>query len=83
MKRIIATLLIVATLGLTACGNDMVIGGKNYSTYGLINADQEKDPNIKYKVIVGNIIWSVILIETIAAPVYFLGFSLYQPIGSK
>ena len=83
MKKIIATILVIATLALSACGNDMVINGRNHSTYGLINADQEKDPNVKYKVIVGNVIWGIILVETIFVPVIMFGFALYEPVGAK
>jgi len=84
MKKIIAVILAVAIMSLaTGCGSDMVINGKNHSTYGLINADQEKDPAVKYKVIVGNVVWGIILLETIVAPVYFFGFSLYEPVGPK
>ena len=83
MKRIIAVILAIAIMSLAGCGSDMVINGKNHSTYGLINADQEKDPAVKYRVVVGNVVWGIILFETIIAPVYFFGFSLYEPVGPK
>lgn len=83
MKKIIAAILAVAILSLAACGNEMVINGKNHSTYGLINKDQEKDPTVQYRVIVGNVFWGIVLVETIFAPVYFFGFSLYEPVGLK
>lgn len=83
MKRIIASVLVLATLCLAACGNDMVINGKKHSTYGLLNAEEERDPNVKYHVIAGNVIWGILLFETIIAPVYFFGFSLYEPVGLK
>ena len=83
MKKIVAMILVLATLCLAACGNDMVINGKKHSTYGLFNADEEKDPNVKYHVIIGNVFWGIVLFETIAAPVYFFGFSLYEPVGLK
>lgn len=67
----------------TTCGSDKVINGVEYETYGLINANDEKVPNIKYKPIWGNIIWSVILFQTIVSPIYFLGFSMFEPVGIK
>jgi hypothetical protein len=33
--------------------------------------------------IIGNIVWSCILVETVIAPIYFLGFSVYEPVGKK
>jgi hypothetical protein len=36
-----------------------------------------------YEIIPGNVVWSVILIETIIAPVYFVGFSMFEPVRPK
>lgn len=66
-----------------ACGSSKVIDGIEYETYGLINQDDEKAPNIKYKPIWGNIIWGAILVETVIIPIYFFGFSLFEPVGKK
>lgn len=85
MKKLIALILIVSLL--TACGRPMDIttatGTKEYPTYGLFNESSDKSKNVCYKVSVGNIVWSIILIETIVMPVYFVGFSLYNPTGPK
>uniref|UniRef100_A0A6M3L851 Lipoprotein n=1 Tax=viral metagenome TaxID=1070528 RepID=A0A6M3L851_9ZZZZ len=75
----LAIIFLFATIG---CGNTKVIDGKEYDTYGLLNIS-DKNPNIEYRTIVGNVIWSIILIETIIFPIYFIGFSLYEPIGIK
>lgn len=48
--------------------------------YGWANKS-EKVEGIEYKVSVGNIIWSVILSETIAVPIYFTGWKLWEPVG--
>jgi len=82
MKKFIAILLVVATLGLSACGSDKTINGKLYTTYGLFNPE-DKDPKIQYKVIMGNVVWSVLLFSTVAAPLYFFGWSLFAPIRAK
>ena len=66
-----------------ACGSDKTINGKYYETYGLINKDEVKDLNIEYKLITGNIVWGIILIETVIVPLYFFGWSLWEPIKSK
>jgi len=59
----------------------MVIGGRHYETYGYLNKDEVKAPNVRYRVVVGNLVWSVLLGETIIAPIYFIGFDLFEPVG--
>lgn len=76
-------LLCVFLIFLAGCGNTKVINGIKYDTYGLINTDAKKNPNIEYEIIWGNMIWGCILAETVIAPVYFFGFSLFEPVGPK
>lgn len=80
MRYIIGALVVVMLAG---CADDMEINGKTYGTYGIINKDEVKDPAIEYKLCVGNLIWSGILFETAIAPIYFIGFSIYEPVGVK
>ena len=81
-KKIMSIIICVSFLSiLPGCGNNKVIDGHEYETYGLLNEDSTKNSNIKYDIIWGNIIWGVILIETIVAPIYFFGFSLFEPTG--
>jgi len=80
--KYVCALVLVAML-VAGCGSPKVINGKQYETYGLLNADNVKDPNIRYEPSLGNIIWGIALIGTIAAPVYFFGFSLFNPVGHK
>ena len=65
---------------LASCGDSIVYKGKKYETYGLFNKDEVRDENIEYRLILGNAIWGIILVETIVAPVCFYGFSLYEPV---
>lgn len=81
MKKLILALL-AATM-MSACANEKDIDGKHYETYGLLNKDEVRDPNIKYRLVKGNVFWGIALSETIAAPIYFFGFSLYEPVGKK
>lgn len=74
--------LVLAAM-LAGCGSPKVINLKCYETYGLLNSDKYKDPNIIYEPSWGNIFWSVMLIETIVAPIYFLGYSMFNPISHK
>lgn len=80
MKKIIAVVMMVCFLSVfVGCGDDKVIKGKLYETYGLLSDDDAKDPNVKYSLIVGNVVWGVLLAETIIAPIYFFGFSIKEP----
>ena len=84
MKRVLAMVCILLVLVCSfACGSDKVIDGKKYTTYGLVNRDEARDPNIEYSLILGNCVWGIILCETVVAPVYFFGFSVYEPVGKK
>lgn len=81
-KRLIAV-LIVLSLALSGCGQPLTMGTKTYPTYGLFNESTDKSKDVCYKISVGNVIWSIILVETIIAPIYFVGFSLYNPVRMK
>jgi len=74
-------LLVVAVLA--GCGTPRTINGKHHDTVGLLSDESERDPCVRYKTIVGNAVWGTILFGTVAAPVYFFGFSLYEPVGAK
>ena len=78
-KFVTSVLIIVMFFTVVGCGNTKWFDGVEYDTYGIFTLD-EKANNIKYKVIVGNVVWSIILMETIVAPIYFLGFSLFEPV---
>lgn len=78
-KRFIALLLVVIIL--MGCGSNMVIDGKEYETYGLFNKEEVRSSNVRYGLIMGNVVWGIVLCSTVVAPVYFFGFSIYEPIG--
>lgn len=82
MKKFICWIVVIAFLFsmIVGCGDSKVIDGKEYETYGLLNEHSVRDPNIHYQTIVGNVVWGIVLCETIIAPVYFFGFSLYEPV---
>jgi hypothetical protein len=81
MKKLIALALCLSFF--YGCGDPKVINGKKYDTYGLLNANEKKNENIEYHLVVGSIICSVFFVETIIAPIYCLGFDLYEPVGVK
>jgi len=85
MKRLFLVLLAVLLLAgcLSGCADDLTVNGKTYESYGFIDKDDERDPGIEYDLCIGNLVWSVILFETAIAPIYFLGFSIMEPVGVK
>jgi len=68
---------------ITGCGNSKIIDGVRYETYGLLNKNAVKSNSIEYRAIFGNIMWSFFLFETIIMPLYFVGYSLYEPVKKK
>jgi hypothetical protein len=76
---------IVAALAaaLSGCARDLHACGKIYTSYGLLSPDDAKNPNLRYEVIWGNVFLGVVMFETIIAPIYFFGFSLFEPVGAK
>lgn len=70
----------VCLLFLSGCADTKHIEGTTYDTYGLINKDEVRNDAIKYRLVWGNVAWSVVLCETIVAPIYFIGFSMYEPV---
>lgn len=82
MKKLVLVMCMVSLLA-AGCSSDKVINGKEYKTYGLINQEDNKAANIKYKPCWGNIVWGCILIETIIGPIYFFGFDMFEPDSSK
>lgn len=84
LKRILSLILVVSyALSLTACADNKRINGVMYETYGFLNKEEVRNPNISYEASIGNVIWGIIFSETLIAPIYFFGFSLYEPVGPK
>ena len=84
MKKFLCLMaLVMFTLTATGCGSDKQINGTWYETKGLATLD-DKHPCVHYSFIVGNLVWSsIILSKTLVAPVSFIGWSLYEPVGEK
>jgi len=97
MKKNYVFLFIVVAMMVSSCANskhirmpiEKQIDGKTYvidttvnvKPYGLFNQEKKKIEGVEYKLVVGNVIWSVILIETIGVPIYFIGWRLFEPVG--
>jgi hypothetical protein len=83
MRKFALILAISSLLALSSCGAPKEIDGNTYPTHGYFNEDTSKSKNVCYEVSVGNIVWSIILIETIVMPIYFIGWSLFNPVSKK
>ncbi len=98
MKILIAIVLVIALLlalplftavggcasEKTLCRNvDTVKVCKIYPPCGLFDQDECKDPDVRYKVSIGNIICDIIFIEIIFVPVVLAGWYLWEPVGYK
>lgn len=84
MRKVLSIILIVALASsLGACAREANICGTTYTPYGLLNENDKKNPDIEYEVVWGNVFWGIVLMGTIVAPIYFGGFSLFQPVGPK
>lgn len=85
-KLIIGFVLLVITL-LTSCADsqEFVIDGKPVyvEPYGWANYQELKNDSIIYEANMGNIVWSVILSETIVVPVWLTGWQFYEPVRKK
>ena len=86
MKHTISIILITTLLlTLNGCGQSKVIDGTLRKPVGLISMNATNTGNysnkVQYEPCWGNIFWAIILIETIIAPIYFFGFSMFNPIG--
>ena len=79
MKKI-APLLLGAVLLLASCGDSQRIGKKVCPTYGFLEDKPKACENVEYRVVTGNIVWSVILGSSIVIPFIILGTDLYEPV---
>ena len=85
MKKIIAVIVAVAFLCMS-CGQNKVIEGKERKPVGIVSmcADfGDYSKKIHYEPCWGNIVWGVLLSETVIAPIYFFGFSMFNPVSVK
>ena len=79
MKKTLVAVVAACSLMLSGCGHPIDYNNKHYPTYGLLNSDSNKSKDVCYNVSMGNVAWSVILAETIVAPIYFIGFDIENP----
>jgi len=85
MKKFIAVLVLALFAAFaTGCHSSRVVEGTRYDPIGLyhkISEPEAESPDVQYDLCVGNLIWSIILVETIVVPVILLGWYLWEPVG--
>lgn len=97
VELLIVTILLLIFIGIPGlictggCGEDKRVCYEKddkevchtFEQYGLIDSGKLENPNVEYDVVVGNVIWSILLVKTIAVPVILVGWYLYEPVGPK
>ena len=89
------SLILIACMMLMCigCGKKMVIDGVERKPVGLISMNTGNiasgnissgsySKKVQYEVCWGNVFWGIVLCETVIAPIYFFGFSMFNPIGA-
>jgi hypothetical protein len=59
-------------------GKDVIV-----EPYGWMNESEMKNDSVVYKVNTGNVVWSIIGVETVIVPIILTGNSLYEPVRKK
>ena len=54
-----------------------------FQQYGIFDANELKHPDVKYEVVIGNVVWGVLLFSTVIVPVLVFGWYLYEPVEWK
>ena len=82
MKNKLITLFVASTLLSCAESKKININGKDVivKPYGWMNENTMKNDSVIYQVNTGNIVWSIIGIETIIVPIVLTGNYLYEPV---
>ena len=80
MKKIIALLMLILFI---SCADTKRIDGIKYNYYGFFNQNTEKNPDIEYRIVLGNVVWGIIFAETIVVPVIIIGWALFEPVGAS
>ena len=90
MKKIIMLFVLVLTVTMitTSCADSKKFTdkkGKEFTAepYGWANADARKIDTVVYQVNVGNVVWDILLSETIIVPVWLTGWQALEPVRLK
>jgi hypothetical protein len=81
--KIIITSMLALCIALAGCAPPLVTNEKVYPTFGFFTGDTDRSEHVCYKVSLGNVFVAIILVETIIAPVYVMGWDLFYPVRVK
>jgi PBP1b-binding outer membrane lipoprotein LpoB len=87
MKKITLFFVLMIAL-LSSCADSKTFTDKNgkqftAEPYGWANVNANKMDTVVYDINVGNVIWDIILIETVVVPVWLTGWEFYEPVRLK
>ena len=85
MKKVLI-FLIASVIFLSGCADSKTFkkaDGTEFTakSYGWIDSEDEKIPGVEYEVCAGNVVWSILLSETVIAPILITGWGLYEPVS--
>lgn len=85
LLKLVLFLFISISLFSCADSKDIMIDNKPVyvEPYGWADYETVKNDSVQYRVSVGNVVWSVLLSETIVAPIILTGWYLYEPVKKK
>jgi hypothetical protein len=80
--------MVLLTLTLTSCADSKTFTdnkGIEFTAepYGWADYNEVKIDIVIYKPCIGNIVWDVLLSETVAIPIWLTGWQFYEPVGLK
>jgi hypothetical protein len=80
------TFVLILTLS-TSCATTKIIntptGVEVVKPYGVLNKNVVKRDDVVYEVSVGNVIISILTVQTVVIPVWLIGWKLHNPINVK
>lgn len=86
-KNKLVIIILLFSFVFTSCADEKTfnINGQDIivKPYGWANADVMKNDSILYQANIGNVVWSIILVETVVVPVWLTGWELYEPLKKK
>lgn len=85
MKKLLI-LLVLVIIACTSCADSKTFkraDGTSFvaEPYGWGNYQSNKIEGVVYELNVGNVVWDVLLFETIIVPVWLTGWELYEPVS--
>ncbi len=87
MKKLLFAILSLTVLLSSCADSKTFIDNKGVEftaePYGWYDYDEVKIDTVIYKPCIGNIVWDVILSETLVVPIWLTGWQFYEPVGLK